>query len=230
MADHLTEEEQVEALKRWWNENWLSVVLPIALAIAGYLGWNAWQNHQHANAQAASDQFQAMTRAAEVAPGQALAPEQKAKVAQMAESLVSEHSATLYADMANMLLAKLHVEDNQLDLAEARLRKVVSEGSNDSMKQVATARLARVLNAKGDHDAALALVGQATADSYKALFAEIRGDIYQSQGKVREANTAYNAALQALPPSEFSRRSLLQLKLDAVAVPAVETAAEEGDA
>ena len=36
MAQHLTEEEQIEALKRWWKENWLSIVLPIVVAVVGY--------------------------------------------------------------------------------------------------------------------------------------------------------------------------------------------------
>ena len=42
MADHITEEEQIEALKRWWDENGKQVVLAIVLTVGGYFGWQAW--------------------------------------------------------------------------------------------------------------------------------------------------------------------------------------------
>ena len=42
MADHITEEEQIEALKRWWDENGKQVVLAIVLTVGGYFGWQAY--------------------------------------------------------------------------------------------------------------------------------------------------------------------------------------------
>jgi len=38
VSDHITEEEQIEAFKRWWNENGRSVVVGIVLAVVGYFG------------------------------------------------------------------------------------------------------------------------------------------------------------------------------------------------
>ena len=219
MAEHLTEEEQVESLKRWWNENWLSIVLPIVLALGGYGGWNAWQNHQVGQAQAASDQYQALTRAAETQPGIAMSAEQQETVGGLAETLIADHDGTLYADMAKLMLARVLVESKELEAAQGYLQQVSSEGANASMQQLAKARLARVLSAKGETEKALSLVAQAQDESYQALFAEVRGDIYLSQGKAPAANTAYSAALELLPPSEFNRRSLIQLKLDSVALP-----------
>ena len=221
MAEHLTEEEQVEALKRWWNENWLSIVLPVALVLVGYFGWNGWNNHQLAEAQVASDKFEGLSAAAEVEPGAAMSAEQKLTVSELAQALVAEHDDTLYADMANLLLAKLHVEDNQLDEAAARLEMVVDNGANESISQLAKARLARVVSAQGDNEAALALVSSASSQAYKALFAEIRGDIYLAQGDEGAAHTAYADALRALPASEFNRTSFIQLKQDSVAKPEV---------
>jgi len=236
VADHLTEEEQVEALKRWWKENWLSIVLPCVVALVGWMGWSSWEDHKLGRAQAASDQFEALSKAAEVQPGAAMSAEQKVIVSGLAEALVSDFNGSLYADMGNLMLAKLHVEDKQLDVAASRLQEVVTGGANASIVQLASARLARVLAAKGDVDQALALVAQSNSETYTALFAEIRGDIYHSQGKMGQAHTAYVEALSSLPPSEFGRTSLIQLKRDAVAqsAPVAETepteAAAEGDA
>lgn len=234
MADHLTEEEQVEAIKRWWNENWVSIVLPVILALGGYLGWNLWKDHVAEQAQAASDMYQQLTQAAQTAPGTSLSAEQKAKIGESAEVLISSHGDSLYADLANLLLARIHVEDGQLDAAQTRLEQVAADGANDSMQHIGKARLARVLAAKGDYAKALEMVAQTAHEPFKALFAEVRGDVYVAEGKLAEAGTAYQSALETLQPSEFNRRSLLQLKLDAVAVPApqgsVEPAAVEGDA
>ena len=58
MAEMKTEEEQVEALKSWWKDNGKSLILTIAVALGGVLSWNAYQDHQVGEAEAASVYFQ----------------------------------------------------------------------------------------------------------------------------------------------------------------------------
>lgn len=222
MADHLTEEEQVDALKRWWSENWLSLVVPICVLLAGYFGWNAFQDYTAGQAQKASEQFSALTAAAETQSGQTMTVEQKQTVGELAEALASNHQGTLYADMANMVMARIFVEDGELEAAETRLQAVVDQGSTVSVKELAKARLARVLASRGEQEKALAILAQSPSEAYKSLYAEVKGDIYLAQGKAEAANTAYSEAIDALPSSEFNRSSLLQLKRDAVAMPKVD--------
>jgi Uncharacterized protein conserved in bacteria len=227
VADHITEEEQIEALKTWWNDNWVSIVLPILIVIIGYAGWNLWGGYKESKAAEASKQFETLMNTYQDTSAP-LTGEQKTELGVIANDVAAERSGTLYADMANLILARLSVEDNQLDAAESRLQSVVDGGSNLAMQELAKARLARVLSAKGEYDAALAAVANPTSDSYKSLYAEIRGDIYLAQSKMAEANTAYSMALDTLPPSEFNRRGLIQLKLDAVSLP--QTVNAGGDA
>ena len=54
MADHITEEEQIEALKRWWDDNGKQTILAIVLTVGGYFGWQAWTQHVDEQAAAAS--------------------------------------------------------------------------------------------------------------------------------------------------------------------------------
>lgn len=236
MADHLTEEEQLDALKRWWKENWLSLVVPILVLLVGYFGWNMRQNHLAGQAQLASEKFSALTAAAETPPGQAMTAEQKQTVGELAEGLASDYEGSLYADMANMVMARIFVDDDQLEAAATRLQTVVDSGASDSVKELAKARLARVLASSGDQEKALNLLAQSPSEAYKSLYAEVKGDIYLAQGKTEAANTAYSEAIESLPASEFNRSSLLQLKRDAVAMPEVKTktsedqSAVEGDA
>ena len=60
MADHITEEEQIEALKRWWDENGKQVVLAIVLTVGGYFGWQAWTDYVEEKTAAASLVYQEM--------------------------------------------------------------------------------------------------------------------------------------------------------------------------
>ena len=56
MEPYNTEEEQVEALRRWWDENGRSTIAAIVIALAAGFGWQAWQKHDQgqSNGQARS--------------------------------------------------------------------------------------------------------------------------------------------------------------------------------
>lgn len=227
MAQHLTEEEQIEALKRWWKENWLSIVLPIVVAVVGYVGWTFWQDNREQRAQAASDQYQQLLEMVEVEPGSELTDEQKTNVRAQATLIMEEFGDSMYADLSGLLLAKLAVEGDSYEEAENILRTVAAQSDNAGLVQLANARLAKVLLNLGKHDEALSLVGQPQDQAYKSLYAEIRGDIYLARNKPEEAHTAYQEAMEALDPQQFSRRGLLQVKLDSTSVAEVDVAAAE---
>ncbi|MEX2327847.1 MAG: tetratricopeptide repeat protein, partial [Pseudomonadales bacterium] len=40
-----TDEEQIEAIKKWWDENGKSILIGIVLALGGVFGYQAWDNH-----------------------------------------------------------------------------------------------------------------------------------------------------------------------------------------
>ena len=47
MVDHhLSEKEQIEQLKRWWNENGKSLVAGLVIGIGGLAGYRYWDNVQ----------------------------------------------------------------------------------------------------------------------------------------------------------------------------------------
>ena len=63
MADR-SEEEQLDIVKRWWKENGTSLIAGAALAAAGVFGWNAWQNYQQGQSEAASVRYQQLVNVA----------------------------------------------------------------------------------------------------------------------------------------------------------------------
>ena len=58
MASYASDEEQLEALKTWWQENGTSLVLGVALVIAVFFGARQWQAGNQVEAGNASDLYQ----------------------------------------------------------------------------------------------------------------------------------------------------------------------------
>ncbi len=230
MTAHLTEEEQVEALKRWWAENGTSAIVGVVLAVSGYLGWGFWQDQQQANAEAASASYQTLMEAVVSEPGQLLSDEKTATANHLADELKAQHATSLYASQAALFKAKLAVESGDLTLAATELSWVIERNVEPALTLLSRARLARVQLDLEQYDQALGTVADANSGSFKAMFAEIRGDVLLAQGKVGEARAAYQLALDNLITEQMNRRPLLEIKINDLQTVSTQTnlpAAEE---
>lgn len=212
MSDHLTEEEQVENLKRLWKEYGTTIIASVVVATAGYFGFDYWKGQQQAKAEQASAYYEQLVQAAQ-APADAEG-ESDANVAHLTGQIKETAPDSAYAAEAAFFAAKRAVETDNLDEAQSQLQWVLDNSSQPAFQQIARLRLARVMSAQGDHDGALAqLDGQAVA-GFEAELAEVRGDILTAQGKTSEARSAYEQALQTLDSAQRQRRMVLQMKVD----------------
>ena len=213
MEEYRTEEEQLEALGRWWDENGRSIVAAVVIALAASFGWQSWKSNEAQKLESASDNYQALLRAMSA---QAESP--SADVTELAEKLKSEYSSSTYAQFAALHLAAIAVQDNNMSAAQEQLRWVLVKASKGSdTAQVAQLRLARVLAASGDIDQALSVLGEAGTGTYGATYAAAEGDILLAAGRDDEARDAYSKAL-ALVGGETGRVNLpaLQQKLQSL--------------
>ncbi|MEH6590612.1 MAG: tetratricopeptide repeat protein [Halioglobus sp.] len=189
METYNSEEEQVEALKRWWDENGRSIVLAVVVALSAGFGWQTWTGYQDSNMEQASNIYQQMLQAVGAAE---MTEKQIAESNALALQLKSDHPDSSYAQFAALHLARLAVTNDDLTGAEAQLRWVLMRAENGGdIAQVAELRLARVLAAQGQLDAALEILQQATGTRYGASYAVARGDILLRQGHTDEARDAY---------------------------------------
>ena len=60
MADHMQDEADLEALKRWWDENGKGIVAAVVVAVLGTVGWQQYQGFTESQTEAASDLYAAM--------------------------------------------------------------------------------------------------------------------------------------------------------------------------
>ncbi len=209
MADYETEEQQVEALKKWWADNGRAVLLGIGLGLALIFGWRAWQGHKLSVAQEASTAYTSVMQALESEDN---GEEFLGKV----ESMKKDHGGSSYAAMASLAEARFHAENNNLEEAEEALRWTVDQGAFTEIKSIARLRLARVLNAQSKHDEALEVLEKVTSQSYAGLVNEIQGDIHLESGNAAQALAAYKRAQES---GASAPNNNLQMKVDDLAVP-----------
>jgi predicted negative regulator of RcsB-dependent stress response len=207
MAYDIEEQEQLESLKAAWGKYGnalLGVVLVIALAAAG---WNGWNWYQRRDAAGALVLFEVLQKAADAG--------QITRVTDAAGTILDEHPRSAYAPRAALIAAHAYVGAGDLKSARAELQWVIDKGKDDTLVPVARLRLAGLLLDQKNYDEALAALSSTPPAAFESLYADRRADILAAQGKRDQAITAYKDALAKLDPAT-DLRSSIQLKLDSL--------------
>ena len=214
--DYLTDDEQWEAVKRWIVENGLWVVAGVVLGVGGLFGYRYVENSRNDRGLRASTQFTAMSAALE--------RNDQNKSRQLALDLIKNFPSSPYADQAQLLLARLSVDEGQLPGAVAPLTQVMSNSKDSELRHIARMRLARVLTAQGKPDEALTLLSEDAPGAFAARYHEVRGDAFYAKKDLQSAQGEYQSALSGADGGNVDA-ALLQVKIadlgSSVAVPAV---------
>lgn len=227
MSIHLSEEEQLEVMKRWWKDYGKAIIIAALVAVIAYFGFTTWQDQQRQKAEQASETYEQLLKLVNVEEGKTLSEADRATINHLAEELKDNNSASMYAHSAAFFLAKLAVNDNKLDVAADELKWVLSAKPDTATEQLARLRLARVLTAQAAYADALNQLSPEPAAAFTAEYAEARGDILKLQGDLDAARTAYEKALAVTDPQQQERFMLLQMKVDDLKVPELSAAVEE---
>ena len=208
MTELKTEEEQIEAFKTWWKKNGTSLVLAVSLGVAGYFGFQAWQQNQENHLAEASSLFESMSQAATD-----LSQDENLKtVSFIADQLVNDFDDTGYATFANLLQAKVDVIGEDYDAAIARLNEAKESTDDVTLKAISDLRISKVLVHQGELDKAITQLANISLTEFDSLKLELKGDVLLAQGKEKEARDAYQAARTAM--SSQAQNPLLDIKLE----------------
>jgi predicted negative regulator of RcsB-dependent stress response len=203
-----SEVEQIEALRKWWEENGAAVFVGIALGIGAIVGWKYYQGHVREVSASASTDYNVLM--------DDLRAEKKDKIVEQANQLSTRHDGTPYATMAALASAKQLVVDGKLEEAKAKLEWTVEHATPEPLKHIAKVRLVRVLVAQKSYEEALKILDSRVPVGFEADYAELRGDVHVAQGKSTEARTAYKEAISYLT-EDPQRRETVEMKLTDVA-------------
>lgn len=190
MADHLQEEEQIDAIKQWWQENKVSVIGAIVLTLGGSFGWSQYQDYTSTTAIAAADTYDEILL--ERASG-----ESADQLAMLADTIRDENGSIAFAEFAALQVAAAAAEEGNFEQAQIELEKVMAGVEVDStLGQLAQLRLAKVKAALGQEEAAIAIL-ELGSDSFPVSYAQVLGDIHLAAGREAAALEAYQTAKAA---------------------------------
>jgi len=221
VALNAAEEETIEALKKWWDENGKQLALIVIAVLTGYTSWMFWQNNQSSAIESASDIYEEILVLAATEPGVLVTEEERAEIIDLSSRLIADHSGSIYAQYGALFAAQQHVSDNDLDAAENSLQWIIDNprgglfaDDDEGLMLTAGLRLGRIVLAKGEADRALSIVNNLDPKAFEAGFAELRGDIYVEMDRFLDARDSYVAAQQAGSNSDSLRMKLDELPDD----------------
>ena len=221
MAINAAEEETIESLKKWWDENGKQLMLAVVVVVGGYGSWTLWQGSKTASSDAASDLYEEVLGLAINEQTGTINDEDAAQIIALATELRLDHSSTIYARYSALFSAQQQVMAGDLDAAQETLRWITENPltglfveQDEGLMLTANLRLGRVLLANGDNDGALAVVSSLAPKTFEAGYAELQGDVYVAMGRTVEARESYLAAQQAGSSSEGLRMKLDNLSED----------------
>lgn len=205
MDIHQTEEQQVEAIKKFWNENGNSIIAGLVIGFSAWIGYGLYQENKLEQEFAVSDSYQSVVK---------LAADDKEKYRQAGENFIKENAESSYSALTALSLAKDAAESKDWSQVEKYLTTAIAKATDNGIKSIATVRLARVQIELEQYEAALTTLSATLPESFTAIVEETKGDAYLKQGKVSQARTAYQAALAVEGQSSNQN---LQMKLDDLA-------------
>lgn len=209
MTEYMTDEEQVERIKKWWADNGSSVVAGLVIGIGGLAGWRFYVDYKTTNAAEASSHFTQMISALDASQSDA--------AIEQANLVLADYASTPYADLAQFALARAYVASEKYDEAARTLQKIIDDSSEATLQTIARMRLAAVQQQLGQPDAALKTIEVDYPQQFAAAIEELKGDLLAAQGQAEQAREAYQKARMANPP--VANPQFLQQKLDNLGMP-----------
>ncbi|MGR6872560.1 YfgM family protein [Pseudomonas sp. HK3] len=212
MTDMRTEEEQIEAIKKWWKENGKQTMVALVVVLGGWFGYQGYEGQQKQAGEAASVVYQEV-----LTLQNSESEEDKGRRAILLDQLQKEYSSTVYAQYAGLYKAKEAVDAGDLTAAASELDAVKNNTSDDALRHLATVRLARVLVAQDKADEALSLLATDSTSAFSAEYFETKGDALLAKGDEAGARDAYSQAVVEAQRIG-ANNPVLKMKLDDLAV------------
>ena len=201
-----TEEENTEFLSSLWDKYKYLILLSLVLLGAGIFGWESWSQNRLSNLQDSADMYESFINS--------LNDDDLDKKV-MAEQIIEKYPNTLYADLVTFHLAKISVEEEDLNKAEEYLMWILQRrdskwGSDfDPIEATARLRLARVLIANDHSNKALEIINE--SENISSSLYEVKGDAEEKLGFYAEAKLSYLKALES--NQSQSVEAILKMKL-----------------
>lgn len=188
MDNYETEEQQVEAIKKWWAENFKMVIVLAIVGLGSIVGVQQWKQNKLVTAQTASVEYDHIL--------QVVKGNKDEQISQQVNTMLADYADNPYAALSAMLEAKQMIAAGQFAEAEEKYQWVIANAEAQNLKHISRVRLASLMAAQGKNEQALKIL-EVEQGSFKATYLEVKGDILVALKRTDEARSAYDQALQA---------------------------------
>ncbi|HKM96542.1 MAG TPA: YfgM family protein [Buttiauxella sp.] len=202
MEIYENDNEQVDAVKRFFAENGKALVVGVVLGIGALVGWRYWNNHQAESSMASSLEYQTVT--------QAVRADQPATLS--AAEKFAANTKNTYGALASLEIAQKYADNNDLAKAAAQLQQGLTSTSDENLQALINVRLARVQIQQKQIDAALKTLDSVKGEGWVAIIADLRGEALLSKGDKQGARDAWSKGSQT--DASPALREMMQMKIN----------------
>ncbi|MEQ5319040.1 tetratricopeptide repeat protein [Providencia vermicola] len=204
MEVYTNENDQVDAIKRFFANYGAPLVIGLVIGVGGVFGWNYWQSHKVNVLQESAQKYETINTQLRSGSEQGVIAAQK----------FAAETDDVYSAMMGLELAQIAVDKGGLANAQTALSNALTKAKTVEMQDLINLRLARVQLAQGNADAAIASVANIKGKSWQATAQDVRGDALLHKGDKAGAKAAYAQGLES--EGSQSLRGILTLKLNNV--------------
>ncbi|MBJ8849511.1 YfgM family protein [Citrobacter braakii] len=206
MEIYENENDQIDAVKRFFAENGKALAVGVILGVGALVGWRYWTSHQTESARSASLAYQNTVTAVSAGKPDSLPA---------AEKFAAENKNT-YGALASLELAQQFVDQNELEKAASQLQQGLAATSDENLKAVINLRLARVQVQLKQADTALKTLDTIKGEGWTAIVAGLRGEALLSKGDKQGARSAWEAGVKSDASPALSE--MMQMKINNLSI------------
>jgi predicted negative regulator of RcsB-dependent stress response len=190
MEGYISEREQIEQIKAWWNKYGNALFSAVLVVVLLVLGMRWWEQRSATYREQASSAYLQLLGL--------LDSKDTAEITARSNDLIEHYPGTPYSDLAHLFLARDFANQGKTTEALQQLQTVIEKAKSENLKQIARIRSAAILIQDKKADQAIKTLETVDDPSFMPVIAETRGDAYTALGQSQQAHEQYALAKKAL--------------------------------
>jgi len=204
--EFLSEKEQIQYIREWWQENRSYILTALIIVIGGITGNNAWKSSIIEKQLSASSLYESL--AVEISENNLEAGEI------ITDQISEDYSDTVYYEKAKLAMAYFYMSQSRDEDAANSLRSILSKSSDSELSLIAEMRLAKIMLYQKKYQEVIDMLKGNTGHAFETKYSELLGDAYFGLEEFDKAEFAYMAALQNTNQAQIVDASLIQMKIN----------------
>mgnify|MGYP003319857716 FL=1 len=206
MDEFLSEKEQIQYIREWWQENRSYILTALIIVIGGITGNNTWKSSVIEKQLSASSLYESL--AVEISENNLEAGEM------IADQISEDYSDTVYYEKAKLAMAYFYMSQSRDEDAANSLRNILSKSSDSELSLIAEMRLAKIMLYQKKYQEVIDMLKGNIGHAFETKYSELLGDAYFGLEEFDKAEFAYMAALKNSVQAQIVDASLIQMKIN----------------